>query len=329
MRLFDTVSQAGEPLLVGMPGGAVVELPGPSAIAPLVRAAPLRYVLDGSVTEFVAACAFTKTEWLIDCMELVRLPAQSLWFEWDDSERAAVLRHAGFRNASDCRRRAGALISGSTGGRSGSIQIVWIGDDGEAELSPVVIAFDLDDPAFSSRCVDRDYKFSVSLAGHEALEAVFRHSRFQLRREWTDYYNSLSLSPAEEYDVLRGNFEAAAAEFPFFIGFLLALAARNALTLSPVALDRLNRARGRSGKQDLLDYTEVSAQIGRYRANAAGDFESSRREARQHFVSGHLVRRGERIFWRRAHLRGNPRLGTVLGRNIKVRMAPEFVAWLR
>jgi hypothetical protein len=337
MRLLDQVSQAVEPLLVRTPNRALVELPSPKLIASAVRETPVRYVLDRSVTEFAASFAFFDTERLLACLDLVRAPAQSLWLEWDDGDRAPVLHHAGFRAAAAERRRAGLLISSEPGGRSGSMQVVWVGDDGAPELSSIIIDFDLDAPAFAQQSDDpRDSVFRATLAhdgelaGQAALATLFGHMRFRLRPEWAAYYASQRLSGAQAGEALTANCECVAAEFPFAVGFLLALAARNAVALGAVSLERLNRARGRCGKPDLLDYTEVSALLGDIASATPSAAGFTRAPSRQHFVCGHLVRRARQVFWRRSHLRGNPARGIVLGRNIRLRMVacqePERLA---
>jgi hypothetical protein len=329
MRLLDQVSQGVDPLIVALPDGALVELPSPMQLGPMLRATQVRYVLDGSVTEFAASFAFRETDRLLACMDLVRLPAQRLWVEWEDSERALVLRQAGFTRASMEARRVGVLIEGEPGGRRGAMQIVWSTAEGGPELSPIVLDFDLDDPtlwrqpaAGGARAYGAAFEHGGELFGRGGLETLFRHMRFRMRPGWSEYYHRQRLTTTKESACVQANCECVAAEFPFVMGFLLALGARNAVELSTTELDRLNRARARRGKPELLDYTEVSAQLGGNRHAAGGAGRFARAEVRQHFVAGHLVRRADHIFWRRSHLRGNPARGSILGRNIKLSMAP-------
>jgi hypothetical protein len=86
-------------------------------------------------------------------------------------------------------------------------------------------------------------------------------------------------------------------------------------------LARLNLARERRGLPPLLEHVEVTASLaGRSAAGqaAAGSAPGSARGKRLHHVRGHLVRRGDRVFWRAPHLRGKPELGEVKTRTVRV-----------
>ncbi len=320
MRLLDIVAQATTPLIIELPDGALVDLPGPAVLARSLRNAPLRYVLDDNVTAFAARFAFTEPERLLEWRDIVRMPAGLVWFEWEDSARTAALRNAGFARASSAKRRAGLLITSDVGGRRGTMETVWQLDDGGADLSPVVIEFDLDDPSFSRSRDDQGFVCAAELEGDPALQALYGFMRFRARDEWLHYYRKAGLRRTTERACVAKDCGCVAAEFPFVVGLLLALSARNAIGTAATALSRLNRARERSGKAALLDYTEVCARLDGVRVSQTSDATGAPMELRQHFVSGHLVRRAGQVFWRRAHLRGNPHRGVILGRNINVRM---------
>ena len=130
----------------------------------------------------------------------------------------------------------------------------------------------------------------------------------------------MRLSAADMDKYVAANLECVAADFPFAMGLLLTLSARNALAFESTSLERLNRARAKTGNAALLEHTIVFACL--ERSGGAWTAPGARREVRQHFVSGHLVRRADQVFWRRSHLRGNPGRGVVLGRSIHLRMSP-------
>jgi hypothetical protein len=99
--------------------------------------------------------------------------------------------------------------------------------------------------------------------------------------------------------------------------FLLLLATRPGLPRRPLMLERLNRARSRSGKAPLLPHMEVFAPlIPEYRSAAVEGSGRIRRHPRLHHVRGHLVRRGSQLFWRVPHLRGSSRAGVVRTRTV-------------
>lgn len=319
MRLLDSVAQADKSLGIVAPDGAIFRMPSAETIAGAVRAAPLRYVLDDAVAAFAASLAFEETPRLLELLDLVRLPAPSIWIEWDDAARANALQRAGFAAAVGEHRRAGVLITGAADGRAGFLQTVWSNEAGEPDMAPLTVEFSLDSGAFNAP-EQEDVVLSVSTPGHYALGRLFAHARFRLQDDWRAYYAHLRMNPAAKQECLAANLECVAADFPFAIGLLLTLSAKNALAFEQTPLARLNRARAKCGKRPLLEHTHVSACLERgedgWRAASV-----AHREVRQHFVCGHLVRRDGQIFWRRSHLRGNPGRGVVLGRRIHLRMA--------
>jgi hypothetical protein len=106
------------------------------------------------------------------------------------------------------------------------------------------------------------------------------------------------------------------------IGFSLMLASRSELSIEPSQLDRLNRARRKRRAPELLDFAEVAAGLFGQRASARGEAKTalSRSAARLHHVRGHFVRRGDILFWRRPHLRGDVSSGAAPGRVTRVGM---------
>jgi hypothetical protein len=88
-------------------------------------------------------------------------------------------------------------------------------------------------------------------------------------------------------------------------------------------LERLNRARAKSGKARLLDQIEVfSPLLPEYQPSNDSSFGVSRRASRLHHVRGHLVRRGSQIFWRVPHLRGRTRSGVIHTRTVTWTIEP-------
>lgn len=321
MRLLDSVAQAQGRLLVESPTGKVFDVPSAAGHAAAVRHCPLRYVLDDAVSAFVATFAFTNPERVLQCMDLARAPAERVWIEWNDGARSEALVEAGFSQANRKRQIAGVLVTSDASGRRGEIAPMWLSDDDEPMVASMVMEFDLDEPSFGRDEGGRQENvYCASVAGHDALEAMFGFARFRLRGEWSEYYRSLGLTEAAAQECLRENCECVAADLPFVFAFLLALNARNAVALEPSSLAKLNKHRRLAGKPELLEFTDVRALLGGIQVEHGAGSSWSRREARQHFVSGHLVRRAGQIFWRRSHVRGNPARGVVLGRTVHLRL---------
>ncbi len=114
-----------------------------------------------------------------------------------------------------------------------------------------------------------------------------------------------------------------AIEMPVVLAFLLLLGTRPGLPRRPLMLERLNRARSRSGKAALLDHVEVFAPLmPEYRHPFGTVPVTERRPPRLHHVRGHLVRRGSQLFWRVPHLRGSARAGVVRARTVTWTMDP-------
>lgn len=318
MRLLDQVAQAEGPLIVCAPHGKMFSLPGAAALSAALRETPLRYVLDDGVAAVASILAFSGAAKLSGFLDLARLPAERLWIEWDDAVRAPALQSAGAVGASQDSRRAGVLISSDAGGRKGVIRALWANGDQPPDLAPAITEFDLDDAEFASHPKARSLAFAAD-ADADWLGALFRHARFAIDPAWREYYAHLNLTPEAAHQAMIANCLCVAADFPFILGLLLVLQARNAVAFAPTERQRLNRARVRRGKPELLDYTEVFACLDAQHS-LGPDGPGGRLTARRHFVSGHLVRRGGGIFWRRSHLRGSLERGVVLGRNINLRL---------
>ena len=326
MRLLDQIAVAKTPLVVRQHCGTQFTLPGLQDLTGALLAAPVRYVLDDVVAAFAAQTAFGDPDRFGHCIELLRLPAARFWVEWCEHGRRAVMAQLGLTTAlaaATAGGRAGALIESDDSGRRGTISFAWTTGphDTEGTLAPLVVDFDLDDPDFRARKIPDAVTRGAEVNGAPALTHFLRHVRFRLRCDWRDYYARTAPTPQAFTAALDANIGQVVAAIPFLLAFCLGLSARNALTLAPSALDRLNKSRRQHGRAPLLDHIEVTARFGG--ARASGGAASARADARLHFVCGHLVRRGQQIFWRRPHLRGNAARGAIIARNIQVRSVPD------
>ena len=322
MRLLDIIAQGQtEPIRVGEGR----DLPGAEHFKDALRTCPVRYVLADELARCATQLAFSEGDRLTSCLDLIHVPAQTLWIEWTEAARRAELAAITSLGASEAAvaRRAGALIKASSGGRTGEIRTFWSSDNELAYVSPVIVRFDLDDvnePVEAADPVIGAGWATVRATGEPALEQFLQHLEFHFDPDWAAYYREGCDTREMRDAVLRSNLAACAFDPPMLFAFLLMLSARSALPQRPVCVDKLNRARRRSGKAPLLEHVEVSAPL---YASASSDAPGlrgfERRGPRLHHVCGHIVRRGSAVFWRVPHLRGSARLGQIRTRTVELK----------
>jgi hypothetical protein len=108
-----------------------------------------------------------------------------------------------------------------------------------------------------------------------------------------------------------------AINIPVLLAFMLLLASRAGLPRRPQTFERLNRSRRKAAKAPLLDHIEMRAPVlPEYLGCAGAERHHARRGPRLHHVRGHLVRRGNQLFWRIPHLRGSARSGIIRARTV-------------
>jgi hypothetical protein len=138
-----------------------------------------------------------------------------------------------------------------------------------------------------------------------------------LRPEWRAYY--AERTGARFREVLNQAVRPIVVDVPLFAAFCLLLSSKRALRLEPVDRSRLNAARERRGKRPLLDHVELTMNLVGSKGAGHGDAEG-RSSPRLHFVRGHLVRRGDAVYWRSSHMRGNAAVGSINSRTISLHM---------
>lgn len=320
MRLLDLIAQGhSQPIFADDGRG----LPSSHRFAAAMQRCPLRYVLSDELTRCATQLAFAEGDRVSACLDLIRVPAQSLWVEWADVPRREALRalsSLGLKAEKPEIRHAGALLSVTSNGRSGHIRTFWSTIDEQAYLSPLVTEFDLDRPPPPSSPIDSQLwrgETRLKIDGEPALEELLEHLRFHFDDDWAAYYHERCQTQELRAQVLKSNLSGCAFDAPMLMAFFLLLGARDLLPRQTIRHERLNRTRQRSGKAPLLEHVEVSAPLDRTPSEAlppAG--ESVRVSPRLHHVRGHIVRRGTSVFWRSPHIRGSARLGQVRSRTV-------------
>jgi hypothetical protein len=316
MRLLDLIAQ-GQCAVVH--AGEGQELPGAHRFSAQIRECPLRYVLSDELVRCATELAYAEGDRLSSCMDLIRVPARTLWVEWADGPRREALRAIPSLEVQtgEGPRRGGALVMASADCRSGQIRTFWCARDDHAYLSPVITAFDLDRAPEGSNSAIWRGEAVLQMEGEPAIEELLEHLRFSFDDEWAGYYHQRVHSADLRTRVLRANLGCCAFDGPMLMAFFLLLSSRDLLPREEVRHERLNRARRRAGKPPLLEHVEVSAPLDKPPVSGLSQSGSSfRLSPRLHHVRGHIVRRGAAVFWRSPHLRGSARLGQVRSRTV-------------
>lgn len=324
MYLLDKIAQANEPVVVSLPGMPMPwPLPGCGTLAPRLKECPLRYVLRDDVTALCTELAFEDDSILASSIELVRVPAPSLWVEFSGRARQQAYREFGClgpRANPRSQQRIALLVSSDRQGSRGSIEVCWDGPEGE-ELSPFIIEFDFGDADFCDVGRSTGASIGINISNHPSMEPLFRRLRFNLRPEWYRYYIESAGSDVQYRQILEEAVKPLLEDAPFFAVFCLLLMSGKALQQHPTDRRQLNNARQRRNRPPLLDHVELSMSLGAYGGSeAAAPSGVSRSSPRLHFVRGHLVRRGDAVFWRTSHMRGTPSFGAIRSRTITLQL---------
>jgi hypothetical protein len=158
----------------------------------------------------------------------------------------------------------------------------------------------------------------INASDEPGVADLFECLRFRFDDGWSAYYRHHPLNAEQRHDVMCASLAAVARDMPMILAFSLLLGARSALATHPVERSRLNRHRSAQDKPPLLDHVEVTCPL----IDQAPTYSDTkplgeiRRAPRLHHVRGHLVRRGYRVFWRTAHVRGRSSFGRVRSRTV-------------
>lgn len=322
MRLLDLVAHGPTRRSVGIRES---HLPIPSDFAQELLACPLRLVLNDDLIRCSTELGFADGDRVAGCSDLIRIPSERLWVEWNDVPRKACLERIARLppGGGDPARRAGALFRAHADGRSGEVRTFWSTPDERVFCAALVAEFDLDSDIRADAAGDLSIfaggYSGVALLEEPAIDALLAHIRFRFEKPWLDYYRASGLPESEQLMVLRTALGTSAFDLPMLFALFLLMSARDGALRRPVDLERLNRSRRAAGKFPLLEHIEVSSCIGghHYSAHRTAEAESHL-SRRLHHVRGHLARRGRTIYWRSPHLRGSARLGIIKTRTVEL-----------
>jgi hypothetical protein len=328
MRLLDQVAQSRVPLKLALENhaGRHFEVTGASQFSSDMARCPLRFVMGDDLARASAELAFADGARLVDWLDLLHMPAQQLWVEWNDEVHKRVMFETHSTPEFDpgaVGRRVGMLLQSGVDGLTAIGRTFWIDASCDASanvtVSPLETHFDFR-AGFEPSEIEREDSalgfLQVRDGRYAAMASLMHHVRFRFDQSWSTFYNAAASTTAQKDEVLRDSLATVARDAPFILAFLLLLSARNATRSVPICRTAINRKRSAHGRAFLLDHVEVNACL-----DAAGGAESDgeidgRQSPRLHHVRGHLVRRDQRIFWRVPHLRGSASRGMVRSRTV-------------
>jgi hypothetical protein len=268
------------------------------ASAALLRAAP-KFVISREVLMSATAVLKLPMAAQLQALKLCRLPFTSCWFEWTAAYggRIGVLLRA---DENEHELYAGRCWS-----------FVWNDVKDAGDYGPVGI--------FDWREVRQLPDHPLSDADWEDCRTEGRNplrmgaAAGEGRREWEEYRarHRVAIVPGmPEPDLEETGF--VISWMSYARAFLLLMNSKNIIgTTSITHTEKLQRARIKSRKAPLLDYTRVDIKLSKAMAARAGAAADPAHPKRLHICRGHLKIRRTGIFWWNAHPRGSADAGII------------------
>jgi hypothetical protein len=283
-----------------------------------------RFVLDAQATALCTDFSVVEARALAGSTDLLRLPADLFWIEWMDRARVESLSSHGpsFQGvdalATDA--RSGALVELIPGERRG---IAWLftGYGTDANLCPLYVEFDLDEPRATPEREPYLKRLTVSCMEIPDLDLINRHCVLTVEPSWFDYCKAATADADRFNQAISRLASQMMFDWPLIAAFTLLYQSPNVLDRKASNFAKLNVARTKRGKPQLLEHVEISTSLRNARRASSSEGRLGAATAagkRLHHVRGHLVRRGDSIFWRSPHLRGNASLGIIKTRTVYV-----------
>ena len=329
MRLLDHVAQCAAPFTVLRESGEIVRLAGPSDYAQKVARCPLRYVLSDEVLRACIDLAYSEGAGLAACLDLIHFPAEEMWVEWNAAAFREQLDHMrpSFPSAvrEDCRLH-GVLVSSDAIGRSGQVRTFWLtaSEPAQPMMAATETFIDLsgDLPVAPPETLLDGGSVAVRDSLNSQIDSLLRCASFRLDDSWQRYYAAGARTADARAEVLERSLGTVAFITPVLVALFLLIGLRSEIIQAPISRDRVNAKRLRLGKRPLLSHIEVSCPVLALEARRAiSEMPAALRTApRLHHVRGHIVRREDAVYWRRAHWRGHLRLGSVQSRTVTLRL---------
>jgi hypothetical protein len=326
MRLIDRIIQCRTPFIVeNCIDGGHTRLSGAMDSAADLARCPIRYVLDDALLSLCTDLAYSNGTTIMECADLMHVPAQNVWVEWCNKPWLQALCRNGLNDDTGDASPAGhhgMLIRGASDGRRGVMRSFWSAGDRDLDVhaSAAQARFDLDDAA-AAPPLDEPGVLRVAARAMDPQGMLTRCFHFEFEDSWDRYYRESAPSASQRKEILHQSIGIVALAVPVLLAFFLLLATRAGLPQRHSRLARLNRQRIERGRTPLAEHIAVSAPLlPPYReAQVEAATAGARRHPRLHHVRGHLVRRNDRLSWRVPHLRGKSHAGVLKSRTVEWR----------
>ena len=325
MILADRIAQCRTPFIVeNIASGQLTGLNNAAAFRQHLENCAIRYVLRDDLVRLCAELAYSKGAHHIQCADLLHAPAECFWVEWSNEPWRTALERYGFLLVNEGLQwvgRRGAFVRASSDGRRGLVRTFWSAQ-GECDVlaSSIEAYFDFDTVEGEEPSPPDAQQAEIRRVSDRAQrdDVLGRCFRFRFEKSWADYYGRAALTREQREALWRHAIGTIAMDVPMLLTFLLLLISRSGLPQKRETYERLNATRRRAGKPPLLEHVAVHAPLlPAYRsASVSAAAHSHRRCPRLHHVRGHLVRRGNQLFWRVPHLRGSAHWGVVRSRTV-------------
>jgi len=326
MRLIDRIIQCRTPFIVeNRLNGSHTRLSGAMDAAADLERCPIRYVLDDALISLCTDLAYSNGTTIMECADLIRVPAENIWVEWCNNPWMHALSRNGLNDDTDDDSPVGhygMLIRACSDGRRGVMRSFWSAGDRDLDVnaSATQARFFLDEEC-APMPLDEPGVLRVAAREMDPEGVLSRCFQFEFEDSWARYYREAAPSSAQQREILHQSIGIVALAVPVLLAFFLLLTTRAGLPQRQSRLERLNRHRLQRGHAPLADHIAVSAPLlppyreAQVEAAAAG----ARRHPRLHHVRGHLVRRNDRLIWRVPHLRGRSQAGVLKSRTVEWR----------
>jgi len=281
-----------------------------------------RHVIADEVVAAATGVVLSRPSSLRDCLDALRVPWPSAWFEWREGARLEARMSLGIVDENGEARplRFGFHVGADLGGRKGLVRFAWshAGPPGVPpelpSVCPLALNFDLDrrpgdavpfgrrinvgglDPRWESNSI-------------EVAAVLDLNERFWVTPT-EDGIRTVTAIAANGDMTVEALLDSAlgdlAGEANAFIAMMMMMTARGAVQGERIERAKLNKARARKGESLLRDHVEVRLRLSSVerRAEAVARAVGGTAARRMHAVKGHFVNRRGVIYWRRAHTRG-------------------------
>ncbi len=208
MRLIDRIIQCRTPFIVqNCLNHSHTRLSGAMDAASDLERCPIRYVLDDALISLCTDLAYSNGTTVMDCADLIRVPAENIWVEWCNKPWQHALSRNGLIDDPDGDSppgHYGMLIRASSSGRRGAMRAFWsVGDrDLDVHASATQARFYLDDAA-APALLDESGVVRVAARAMDPEGLLSRCFHFEFEDSWAQYYRQQAPLASQQKAILH------------------------------------------------------------------------------------------------------------------------------